>query len=58
MTLFNIITSGVYIDSLLEAVEADNIPQYIGGTLVDENGDPRCSAMVSYLKYFKIYTNI
>ena len=38
--------SGDYSGKLLEIIDADTLPKYWGGTLVDENGDPRCEAKV------------
>ncbi|CAG5051254.1 unnamed protein product [Parnassius apollo] len=31
---------------VLELIDRDQLPAHYGGTLVDENGDPRCSLMV------------
>ena len=33
---------------LLERVDADQLPQHYGGTKVDENGDPKCSAFIKW----------
>jgi hypothetical protein len=32
--------------ALLEEIEADNLPLYYGGTMVDPDGDPKCPSKV------------
>lgn len=32
---------------LMECIDAEQLPKHFGGLLVDENGDPKCSAIVS-----------
>lgn len=32
---------------VLTLIDKDQIPVYYGGTMVDENGDPKCSLIVS-----------
>jgi hypothetical protein len=32
--------------ALLKEIDADQLPAYYGGTMVDENGDPKCSSKV------------
>jgi hypothetical protein len=32
--------------ALLKEIDADQLPVYYGGTMVDENGDPKCSSKV------------
>ena len=34
---------------LLEHIDADQFPAYYGGSLTDENGDPKCSSKVKYM---------
>ena len=38
---------------LLKYMDADQLPKYLGGTLTDPDGNPRCLTMVSS----KIYAN-
>ncbi|EFX85317.1 hypothetical protein DAPPUDRAFT_237865 [Daphnia pulex] len=33
--------------ALLKEIDADQLPVYYGGTMVDENGDPKCSSKIS-----------
>lgn len=35
-----------YSQTLLKHIPGDQFPKYYGGTLVDENGDEKCSAMI------------
>ncbi len=32
--------------AILEEIEADQIPAYYGGTMVDPDGDPKCPSKV------------
>lgn len=34
---------------VLTVVDPDQLPQHYGGTMVDENGDPRCGLIVSFM---------
>jgi hypothetical protein len=36
--------------ALLEEIEANNLPLYYGGTMVDPDGDPKCPSKVKYLE--------
>jgi hypothetical protein len=38
---------GNYRETLLKYIDASELPAHYGGTKLDENGDPRCSALVS-----------
>ncbi|THD26940.1 SEC14 protein 2 [Fasciola hepatica] len=42
------ILDGNYQETLLQYFDASNLPAVYGGTLVDDNGDPRCSAFISW----------
>ena len=39
---------------LLKYMDADQLPKYLGGTLTDPDGNPRCLTMVSSKIYPKI----
>lgn len=41
-----ILLSGNYQSKLIEVVGSENLPQFLGGELVDENGSPFCEALV------------
>ncbi|EDV21368.1 uncharacterized protein TRIADDRAFT_60319 [Trichoplax adhaerens] len=43
-----LIVNANYQQVLLEYVDRDTIPKALGGNLVDENGDPHCSAIVGH----------
>ena len=32
--------------ALLEEIDADQLPAYYGGTMTDDNGDPKCLSKV------------
>lgn len=34
--------------ALLEEIDADQLPVYYGGTMTDENDDPKCLSKVNY----------
>lgn len=34
-------------EQILTVIDKDQLPVHFGGTMVDENGDPRCSTLVS-----------
>ncbi|CAH0748492.1 unnamed protein product [Diatraea saccharalis] len=38
---------------VLAMVDKDQLPVFYGGTMVDENGDTKCSLIVSVLKFYK-----
>lgn len=42
------VLDGNYQEVLLQYFDASNLPAVYGGTLVDENGDPRCSSFISW----------
>jgi hypothetical protein len=42
--------------ALLEEIEADNLPLYYGGTMVDPDGDPKCPSKVRFLKLILLTT--
>ncbi|GAB1602630.1 SEC14-like protein 2 [Argonauta hians] len=42
------VLGGNYLPTLLQYIEADQIPVFYGGTLRDSTGDPKCSLQICY----------
>ncbi len=38
--------------ALLEEIDADQLPAFYGGTMVDPDGDPKCPSKVKCFKLF------
>lgn len=55
ISLIKVSASDDFLETLLQDIDADQLPTHYGGTGVDEDGDPKCSKHVAHsFLYFRL----